>query len=194
MGGRRQFITRTILGFGGYLVVASSACKRPGTGDAAKSPEPPAPAPPEGGLRSLTAEQYAVLAAACERILPHDQDPGATDLGCAGYIDRALADPEVRSLWGRPLLGGLPVLDRQCHTRFQRGFAAASPEQQDQLLSAWQQSTHSGEAAFFEVLHTLTLEAAFGDPSHGGNRGGQGFLLVGFVPPPPTPLVPLQKK
>ena len=196
--GRRQFIARTVLGFGGYLAVATGACKQPAAPEqaatgkvknkrAAAPPSAPAEPRPGKGLKSFTASEFATLEAACERILPRDQDPGATDLGCADYIDRALADADVVALWGRPILGGLPVLDRQARKAHGQPFAGCLPEQQDALLRAWQKSTRTGEAAFFEVLHSLTLEGAFGDPSYGGNRRGVGFLLVGFVPPPPMP-------
>jgi hypothetical protein len=39
----------------------------------------------------LTAEERATLAAVCDRILPPDQDPGATDLGAVSYVDRLLS-------------------------------------------------------------------------------------------------------
>ncbi len=194
---RREFIVHAALGFGAYLAIAEAGCKRdepqgtaPAKGKKKRAEAPPA-APPEArpgkGLLSLTATEYATVSAACERILPRDEDPGATDLGCADYLDRALSLPDVKELWGRPIFGGLPILDRQAHNRHAHSFADCTAEQQDALLTAWQKSSHSGESAFFEVLHTLTLEGAFGDPTYGGNRRGAGFLLVGFVPPPPMP-------
>lgn len=195
MSSRRSFIRRTALGFGGYLALVATACK-PGKSRApAPPPPPPAPLPAEG-LRALTAEQHRTIAAACERILPADEDPGAIALGCPAYIDRLMAEPESRALWGRALLGGLTSLDHQARGRFGKPFADAAPDEQEALLAAWQQSRFSGESAFFEVLHTLTLEGAFGDPSHGGNLGGKGFALVGFAPPPPLPPqpVPLRAK
>lgn len=183
---RRQFIRRTVLGFGAYVAVGGGACKPPerqqfGTGPA------PGLVLPKDGLKSLTLDQYRLVAAACERILPRDEDPGATDLGCALYIDRAMADPEARAMWGRAFFGGLGALDKQSRGRFKKAFADAAPEEQEALLAAWQQSRHSGETAFFEVLHSLTLEGAFGDPTYGGNKDGLGFVMVGFVPPAPMP-------
>jgi hypothetical protein len=109
------------------------------------------------------------------------------DLGCALYIDRQLAKPEERALFGRPLLGGLEQLDKQALGRGGRKFADLSPEEQDELLGRWQRSKHSGEVAFFEVLYTLTLEGAFGDPIYGGNKDGRGYAMVGFTPPTPLP-------
>jgi gluconate 2-dehydrogenase gamma chain len=174
-GTRRQFIRRTVMGFGGYLAVTAAACKP------RQSSEKPV------AFKSLTASQFALLTAACERILPRDEDPGATDLGCAAYIDRLLVQEDARALFGRALLGGMTALDYQSHARYGKGFVQATPEEQDLLLAAWQQSRHGGEAAFFEVLHSLTLEGAFGDPSYGGNLSGRGFAMVGFTPPEPRP-------
>lgn len=188
-GTRRQFVRRTLLGFGGYLALSAGAF-RPARAQPAPTsppPAPPAPTPAGGAGRSFTPEQYRTLAVACERLLPKDEDPGATDLGCALYVERVLADPEQRALIGKPLLGGLDRLDRQARKRFGLPFATASAAQQDELLLAWQRSRFSGESTFFEVLLTLTLEGAFGDPSYGGNQGGLGFVLVGFRPPPPVP-------
>jgi hypothetical protein len=38
----------------------------------------------------FTPEEYAVVAAACERMIPADADPGATDAAVADYIDTLL--------------------------------------------------------------------------------------------------------
>ncbi|HUJ27215.1 MAG TPA: gluconate 2-dehydrogenase subunit 3 family protein, partial [Myxococcales bacterium] len=100
---RRQFIRRTAMAFGGYLVVSDAACK-PGAREKTPPPSPQQPAEPKAalpaeGLQSLAPAQFQLIAAVCERILPRDEDPGATDLGCAVYIDRAMADPDARSTW-----------------------------------------------------------------------------------------------
>jgi gluconate 2-dehydrogenase gamma chain len=179
-GTRRQFIRRVALGFGAYLV----ACKPSKTA-------PPLAEVPAGGLKSLTREQFALLAAACERILPRDEDPGATDLGCAVYIDQMMADADAKALWGRALLGGLPELEKQSKARFGKVFAEATIEQQEQLLTQWQRSRFTGESAFFEVLHALTMEGAFSDPTYGGNLAARGWAMVGFGPPDPRPGHPI---
>jgi hypothetical protein len=60
-------------------------------------------------------------------------------------------------------------------------YAAASPMAQDNLLDDWQDGAPD-QAELVRVLFTLTLEGAFGDPSHGGNRDGRGWHLIGFAP------------
>jgi gluconate 2-dehydrogenase gamma chain len=176
-GTRRQFIRRVAM-FGGYLL----ACRE----KPSPQPEPRAQIP-AGGLKSLTREQFALISAACERILPRDEDPGAADLGCAAYIDQMMADPDAKALWGRPLFGGMPELEKQSRGRFGKVFAEATIDDQEKLLTQWQQSKFSGESAFFDVLHALTMEGAFSDPTYGGNLAARGWAMVGFGPPDPRP-------
>jgi len=169
----------TVVGAGGCLALSVLGCRpRPAAA-------PPAPAPDAGpaALASFTAAQFATLSAVCERILPRDQDPGAIDLGVPVFIDRAVAAPELAG--HRDLIVSLlPLLDRHARQRFGgRPFAEAAPDQQDSLLASWQHG-RGGDRRFFETVLGLTLEGAFGDPRHGGNRGGRGFDLIGFTPGP----------
>jgi gluconate 2-dehydrogenase gamma chain len=185
---RREFVKQvTAVGFGSYLSIACGACSHPArpVSDDAASP----PAAPTGGLVSFSQEQFATLRAACERILPRDEDPGAIDLGVPEYIDRAVADPGIAQ-WKDVLDKLLPVLDRQAKKKFDgKLFHQAAPEQQDALLAAWQRGA-SGERFFFSVLLSLTFEGAFGDPKYGGNRNRQGYAMIGFEPGPPMPKMP----
>lgn len=179
---RRVFIQRlTFLGGG---VVLLGACKRSGSKEGERR------APPKAFTTShlsFTNPQYAVLSAACERILPRDEDPGALDAGVPEYIDRMLQTPEMRHL-REDMTGGLDALDRRAVGMFGKGFAEATLEQQDQLLAAFKDdSPTSGEAKFYEYLVVLTLEGFLGDPSYGGNKDRVGWALVGFdtsAPPP----------
>jgi gluconate 2-dehydrogenase gamma chain len=132
----------------------------------------------------LTPAAFATLSALCERLLPRDDQPGALDLGVPEYIDRAIAAPDlapVRALVERLL----PVLERETRERFHgAGFHDATVEQQDAMILAWQRG-HERTRPFFDAVLSLTLEGAFGDPKYGGNKGGEGYVLVGFVPGPP---------
>ncbi|MBI5496546.1 MAG: gluconate 2-dehydrogenase subunit 3 family protein [Deltaproteobacteria bacterium] len=182
---RRQFVQTTVLGFGAYLTTgAGLGCKR-----GAKTTDAAAPSPAvDGGvrvLRVLTPEQFLTVSAACECILPRDEDPGAVDLGVPYYIDGQLADPNLED-WRKPFLGGLAVLDRQSRKLHGKRFHELGSEEQNQLLARWQAGA-SGETRFFQILMNLTFEGAFGDPVHGGNKDRQGFTMVGFIPGPPLP-------
>lgn len=195
---RREFVQRTALGFGAYLAVGAGASCRRGKGAAEDAGAVSGPsdrfkaaATTGVGLLSMTAVEFATAAAAAERILPRDEDPGAIDLGVPFYMDHTLANPDLAD-WRKPFLGGIAVLNRQCKRRYGQEFAGCTPQQQDEILAAWQKGK-SGETRFFQILMNLTFEGAFGDPVHGGNKDGQGFAMVGFVPNPPLPAPELIK-
>ena len=181
---RRQFLKGMAALSSVPFIAAAPACRRR---DAVVTPPSDAglvvPAAPvsESGLG---VGEMAVIGAVCDRLLPRDQDPGALDLGVPAYIDRALATPALASS-KRLLQQVIPILDRQSRERHGgRGFVDATPPQKDALLAAWQRGK-GGDRRFFDVMLALTLEGAFGDPRHGGNKEGLGFALIGFAPGPP---------
>jgi gluconate 2-dehydrogenase gamma chain len=151
---------------GGYLVFALDGCRRK--------------AAPETARHFFTAAEWLTASAACERILPRDEDPGAIDLGVPAYLDGALAFDD-HAHQAAAFREGLRGLDEGSRRRSGKPFHEASSIDQDNLLDDWQDGTPV-QAAFVRMLMTLTMEGAFGDPSHGGNRGGQGWRLLGFEP------------
>jgi gluconate 2-dehydrogenase gamma chain len=160
---RRRFLhSATCSAAGGYLVFALGGCRR------------------EKALLFLSAAELETTAAACERMLPRDQDPGAIDLGVPHYVDRALAFDD-HAHWGERFRAGLRALDddalRRTGKRFHRGRAT----EQDDILDEWQDGTPD-QVTFVRILMALTLEGAFGDPAYGGNREGRGWRLIGFEP------------
>jgi MFS family permease len=132
-------------------------------------------------LATFTSAEYRTTAAAAERILPRDEDPGAIDLGVPEYIDLALA-VESLSDWRVSFRTGLARLDVEARAHFGCAFHRATAGQQTEVLVRWQQQGDDDARKFFELLKGLTFEGAFGDPLHGGNREGQGFRLVGWEP------------
>lgn len=161
-----------------------------------EEPAPPTPGLKPKGLttshRTFTSEEYAVMAAAAERILPRDEDPGALDAHVPEYIDRILTTPVLRPM-KEEFLSGTAALDRRCKRMFKTGFAQASAAQQDEVLTLFKESPRgTGEAHYYELLLVLTLEGLLGDPSYGGNKDYLGWKLAGFslvgelaAPPPP---------
>lgn len=160
-------------------------------GPACKRSEEPPKAPPKASsplgtgpqgqaLRTFSSFEYAVVAAATERVLPRDEDPGALDAGVPVYIDRILQTPELEPVRD-DFVQGLAALERRAQRMFQKGFASLTAPQQDELLGLFRDSpAKSGEAHFFELLTVMTLEGFLGDPSYGGNQGKVGWKLVGF--------------
>ncbi len=130
--------------------------------------------------RVLNDRQFATVSAACERILPKDQDAGALEANVPEFIDRQLETPELETL--KPvLIGGLNLLERRARGFAKTSYAEATPAQQDELLRDFRDSAPgSGEARFYELLMVMTLEGFLGDPSYGGNKDRVGWKLVGF--------------
>jgi gluconate 2-dehydrogenase gamma chain len=129
---------------------------------------------------SFTNPEFAVLTAACDRVLPRDQDPGAVDANVPQYIDKMLQDPDLSQM-RQDFVEGLNALDQRGQRLHQKGFAELTTEEKDALLTLFKDSPDgTGEAHFYELLVTLTLEGFLGDPSYGGNKDKVGWALVGF--------------
>lgn len=83
--------------------------------------------------RALSLDEARTLTAACERIIPATDTPGAIAAGVPQFIDRTLAG------WCEPdetqrLRAGLVHLDAQARSRFGAPFAALPSDRQDDLL------------------------------------------------------------
>lgn len=174
---RRVLVQRlTFLGGG---VVLLGGCKK--DEPATPAPAPKRTAPPTTSHLTFTDEEFRILEAACERVLPQDEAPGAKALGVPGYVDRILQTPEL-SRMKDDFPPGLMALDRRALRAFGKGFPDCSAAQQDEVLTAFKDSAEaSGEARWYEMLIVLTLEGALGDPSYGGNKDRAGWALMGFT-------------
>ncbi|MFT8723563.1 MAG: gluconate 2-dehydrogenase subunit 3 family protein [Acetobacter malorum] len=175
----------------------------PGTAPSKHSTTTPTNAP-----RFFSPAEFALLSAACERIFPADaQGPGAIALGVPHFIDGQMDTPWGRGeLWymqgphrtdapanlGYQLpyspqqiykvgLAGVMAWVQQTH---QAAFETLAPEVQDSILTALEQNATQFDAlpaaTFFEQLRSDTIEGAFADPLHGGNRHMAGWLMMGF--------------
>lgn len=178
---RRAFLQH--LAFFGGGVVLLGGCKSEPDSESA----PASPPTDEKTGRALTALQHATMAAACERVLPKDEDPGASDANVPEFVERQLLTPQIEPL-KESFLSGLDLLEKRARALTKKSFAQATPAQQDELLTDFKLSPpDSGEAHFYEMLLVLTLEGFLGDPSYGGNKDGVGWKLVGFHTMPPLP-------
>jgi gluconate 2-dehydrogenase gamma chain len=172
----RRVLIHHLTFLGGGVVLLGGGCKCDSPAGARKPP-----AAFTTRHKSLTNEEYDVMAAACDRILPRDQDPGALDAQVPEYIDRMLQAPEL----GRhreDFVLGLQALDRRARQAHLKSFALLPPAEQDALLAEFKdRPPDSGEARFYELLVVLTMEGFLGDPSYGGNKDRVGWDLVGFA-------------
>jgi gluconate 2-dehydrogenase gamma chain len=152
-------------------------------------------------------EEAAFIEAAVERLIPADESgPGAREAGVALFIDRQLAGGfgmGERTYLGGPFAAGTPTQGYQLHAPAvayreaiasvnayarQTGntdFARLSGEAQDRLLHELE-SGHAqlngsvGAKPFFDMLWQNTIEGYFADPLYGGNRGMNGWRMIGF--------------
>ena len=172
-GHTRRELLRGAAVLGGALL--AGGCKREEAGKRR--------APPEvltTSHRSLSNDEYAVLSAACERLLPRDQDPGAVDANVPEFLDRMLLSKPVAKMKDS-FIGGLEALDRRARGRFGKGFAQATAAQQDELIAEFKDARPgTAEGRFYEMLIAFTMEGFLGDPTYGGNKDRAGWALVGF--------------
>lgn len=126
---------------------------------------------------SLRADEYAILQAAVDRIIPEDElGPGASEIGVQVYIDRALGTTKTGSLASYQT--GLKALEVAAGAG---GFAALTPDKQDALLTTAEADKLSDDSGgFFAMLLQDTREGMFCDPFHGGNANFAGWDLLGY--------------
>jgi gluconate 2-dehydrogenase gamma chain len=177
---RRVFVQHLTFFGGGVVLLGGCKDDKPVAKPAEKPAPPIAAAPPTTSHQTFTNEEWATLVAACDRILPKDEDPGALDANVPEYIDRMLQSEALQQMKAN-FVPGVAALDRRAQRMFQVPFAKARPEQQDELLEIFKNSGEkTGEAKWYEMFVVLVLEGFLGDPSYGGNQGEVGWKLVGF--------------
>lgn len=139
--------------------------------------------------RFLTVDEARTLAAACDQVIPPDEDPGAAWAGVVNYIDLQLCGPLKHSR--NAYRWGIAAMDRSSRTTWGASFADLSSARQIELLTkmelgqapaqAWKQISST---EFFGLLVDQTMQGFYGDPRHGGNRERVSWKMLG-VPYPP---------
>ena len=132
-------------------------------------------------MPELTDLQHRTLAAAAERILPSDDGPGARETGAAEYVAAALGEERLRG-WFPLFTRGLDRLEDLADAALGTGFAAARPDQQDEVLRRLQALPGPDSRQFFAQLVRLCVEGFVAAPESEGNRDGLGWRYVGYPP------------
>jgi len=139
--------------------------------------------------RFFTLEEGQTADAICERLIPADQDPGASETGVVNYLDLQLMGPYKR--FRASYRQGLKGVNQTSIERHGRRFAELSAEKQDAILKDLEQGGASGKAwkeisskDFFALILGHTMQGYYGDPRHGGNRGRASWKMVGLPYPP----------
>jgi gluconate 2-dehydrogenase gamma chain len=158
--------------------------------------------------RYFTGEEWAFLQAACDRLIPADENgPGAVELDVPEFIDRemdgafgqaanwymqepfASAVPELG--YQSPLTpaetyrAGIAAVDAHCRKMFGgKSFSELPASTQDSVLTdlengALDLAKLSGKT-FFSFLLQNTKEGYLADPVHGGNKNLGSWKMIGF--------------
>jgi gluconate 2-dehydrogenase gamma chain len=175
---RRELLKRA--GVMGAAAVVPAGAHHPPPSDAAFAP--PQAASAREPLEHLTATESDALEAIVARLIPTDaRGPGAKEARAARYIDRALGGALASS---RPAYAaGLAAVEQAAQSARGRAFKDLSPDQQDDILSAFEAGTvqaFPAAAAFFALVRAHTLQGTFCDPYYGGNAGFTGWDLIGY--------------
>jgi gluconate 2-dehydrogenase gamma chain len=172
---RRDFLLQSAL-YGGALWAALNVPRPRALAAAAASSAPVVFTKPA---------QWALVEAITARIIPSDDEPGATEAGVVNFIDKALAN-EDKAL-APVYTAGLAGVNAVATKRFAKTFAALAPAEQDQVLVAlesdkvdgWPKSA-VGAADFFATIRAHTVFGFLCDPRYGGNRDYAGWKVVGY--------------
>ena len=107
--------------------------------------------------------------------------PGVAAAGAERYVTRWLtrAPREERSALRKSVV----ALARAARLRYGRPLARLDRESLDALIASLRDDDGAAAQTFWS-LRLMALEAALAHPSHGGNRGGWGWRLVGAVGDP----------
>lgn len=132
----------------------------------------------------LSAEQIATLRAACNRLIPADDFPGAWDNGAGDYLARQFASDLARYVDLYRV--GLDSLNAEAQTRYTQTFAPLSEVAQDEILACIERGETQANwlinpRQFFEALLNHSAEGYYADPGNGGNREKQSWQMIGFL-------------
>ncbi|MFC4307208.1 gluconate 2-dehydrogenase subunit 3 family protein [Cohnella boryungensis] len=175
--------------------------------EATETPQSPQSQDYNQALMFFSQGQFQTVEAAAERIFPKDDNgPGAKELGVAFFIDHQMAGAygfnareymtppfyKAEATQGyqltfkrRDLLAlGLDSLNEYSQDKHQNTFAKISPEQQDEVLTAFEKDEVNLKGvpglAFFTILRNLTLEGVYADPLYGGNKNMAGWKMRNY--------------
>ncbi len=146
-----------------------------------------------GPGRVLDEAQWKTLAAFCARLIPTDQDPGATEANVVNFIDGQLDAPYIDK-FVKEMVAGLEEMDRLAPQFGGTSFIDLPAEGQDKLIAELRRGRkiarryHSQH--FFMLVMTLALEGMFSHPIYGGNRDMVGWKLIDRIPRKPHPRRP----
>jgi gluconate 2-dehydrogenase gamma chain len=138
--------------------------------------------------RFFTAQEAGTVEAICDQIIPADDYPGAVQAGVVNFIDLQLTRHYKKHQ--AAYRKGIGEIDAASRRRFGKPFAALSFEQRTEILAEAESSGNE----FFGLIRAHTMQGFYGDPRHGGNRGGVSWKMLGLPNPPLRGRLPYGKE
>jgi gluconate 2-dehydrogenase gamma chain len=142
-----------------------------------------------GTWRFFDGTEADTIVALCERIIPADEDPGASWAGVVHFIDRKLSG--YYRCYQKLYRLGLQGVHESSLALFGKAFVELTSAQQDDLLTKlesnhapgniWKQASAN---EFFNLLVDHTLQGFYGGPRHGGNRDAVSWRMLGMPTAP----------
>jgi gluconate 2-dehydrogenase gamma chain len=161
---RRHFMQLTLVGAGGICIL-------PQCGKQASS------------WRFFTDLEANLMDAIAEQIIPADEWPGGRDSGVTNYIDKQLTGPYIR--FQQIYHKGLAAMQETCLTWFQKKFEDLSWEQQTTMLESLENGSMEDPPwaggfgqEFFNLVRDHAMQAFYGSPRHGGNKGYISYKML----------------
>jgi len=112
-----------------------------------------------------------------DRLLPADEDPGATGLGCDLFLLKLLEGDGAEFL--ECYRAGLDALEAE------NAFSSLGAHEQDEVLAKLEEGVTAtpwpiDAKSFFDLMLRHTIEGAYSDPGNGGNLNEAAWQMVGF--------------
>ncbi|MET3576393.1 gluconate 2-dehydrogenase subunit 3 family protein [Bhargavaea ullalensis] len=116
-------------------------------------------------------------------------DKGRADQGPSGDTLNPLPTPRYQSRMTRAemFVVGVRAIDEAAREKFDTGFAKLEPEQQDEILTHFENDEVNmpgvSSSTFFNLLAQTTIEGCYSDPVYGGNRNMEGWRMMEYPGP-----------
>jgi gluconate 2-dehydrogenase gamma chain len=137
-----------------------------------------APGKTGSAWRFFTAMEARTVDAICERIIPADRDPGATEARVVHYIDIQLTGHFRK--YQAAYRQGIARVDATSRKSFGKPFVELPSEGRVEVLTGMEDNGDE----FFDLILTHARQGFYGDPRHGGNHNMVSWKMVGLPFPP----------
>ena len=171
---RREFIKRATLGAGTLTLTAGGLSLIDGCSN-----------PADSARNFLSDDEFQLVEAIAEQIIPTDEWPGGRDAGVANFIDLQLAGPYLR--FQQNYRRGLAAIEESCLKKYQNRFEKLPWAEQTEILRDMEAGSLEGDhwknvapAKFFELVRSHSLQGYYGSPRHGGNKNFVSYRMMGL--------------